>query len=44
VARFVKEVMVGGMDEILNAGLDAAHSDRVPVDVDVDILESWGDG
>jgi DNA polymerase-1 len=42
VARFVKEVMIAGMDEILNTGLDAAHPDRVPVDVD--ILESWGDG
>jgi hypothetical protein len=36
--------MVAGMDEILNTGLDAAHPDRVPVDVDVDIVGSWGDG
>jgi hypothetical protein len=32
--------MVAGMDEVLNAGLDADHPDRVPVD----IIGSWGDG
>jgi len=42
VARFVEEVvMVAGMDEVLNPGLDANHPDRVPVEVDVEILESW---
>jgi DNA polymerase I-like protein with 3'-5' exonuclease and polymerase domains len=42
VARFVAEVMVAGMNEVLNYGLDVDHPDRVPVDVDVEILESWG--
>lgn len=42
VARFVEEVMVAGMDEVVNCGLDANHPERVPVKVDVEILESWG--
>jgi len=40
VARFVKEAMVAGMGEILNAGLNADHPDRV----DVDIIGSRGNG
>jgi hypothetical protein len=43
VARFVKEVMRVGMDEVLNPGLGTEHPDRVPVDVYVVILESWRD-
>jgi DNA polymerase I len=38
VSRFVEEVMVAGMDEIVNPGLDDFHPDRVPVEV----LEGWG--
>jgi DNA polymerase I-like protein with 3'-5' exonuclease and polymerase domains len=43
VARFVEEVMVAGMDEVVNPGLGAEHPDWVPVEVDVKIAESWGD-
>jgi DNA polymerase I-like protein with 3'-5' exonuclease and polymerase domains len=42
VAFFLKGVMVTGMDEVLNSGLGADHPDRVPVEVDVEIVESWG--
>ena len=42
VSRFVEEVMVAGMDEIVNPGLDDFHPDRVPVEVDVEALEGWG--
>ena len=31
VARFVEEVMVAGMDEVVNPGLDAEHPDWVPI-------------
>jgi DNA polymerase I-like protein with 3'-5' exonuclease and polymerase domains len=43
VARFVEEVMINGMDEVVNPSLDAEHPERVPVAVDVKPLESWGD-
>jgi DNA polymerase I len=42
VARFVEEVMLAGMDEVLNPSLDANHPERVPVKVDGEIAESWG--
>ncbi len=42
VARFVEEVMVAGMDEVLNTGPNADHYDRVPVEVEVEVVESWG--
>jgi DNA polymerase I len=42
VSRFVEEVMVAGMDEIVNPGLDDFYPDRVPVEVDVEVLEGWG--
>jgi DNA polymerase I-like protein with 3'-5' exonuclease and polymerase domains len=42
VAQFVEEVMVAGMDEVLNTGLATEHPDRVPIEVDVEILGSWG--
>jgi hypothetical protein len=44
VARFVEKVMVVGMDEVLNPGLGAAHSKRVPVEADVEVVDSWGEG
>jgi DNA polymerase I len=44
VARFVEEVMVAGMNEVLNSGLDADHPDWVPVKVDVEVVASWGEG
>lgn len=30
------------MDEVVNPELDAGHPDKVPVEVDVEIVESWG--
>jgi DNA polymerase I-like protein with 3'-5' exonuclease and polymerase domains len=44
VARFLEEAMVDGMDEVINPGPEADHPDRVPVEVDVVIVESWGRG
>ena len=41
-AGFLKKVMVEGMDEVLNPGVDADHPHRVPVEVDVEMVESWG--
>jgi hypothetical protein len=35
--------MAAGMEEILNPGLDADHTNWVPVQVEVEIVESWGD-
>jgi hypothetical protein len=43
VARFVKEVMEAGMEEVLNPGLGTEHPDRVPIKADTKILKSWGD-
>ena len=43
VFRFVEEVMVAGMDEIVNPGLDAFHPDRVPVEVEVESRRSWAE-
>jgi DNA polymerase I len=43
VAKFLEKMMVAGMDEVLNPGLDTEHPDRAPVEVDVKLLESWGD-
>jgi DNA polymerase I-like protein with 3'-5' exonuclease and polymerase domains len=42
MARFVEKVMVAGMGEVVNPGLYAEHPDRVPIEVDVKILKSWG--
>jgi len=44
VAGLVGEVLVAGIDEVLIPGLDADHPDRVPVEVDVEVVESWGNG
>jgi DNA polymerase I-like protein with 3'-5' exonuclease and polymerase domains len=44
VVCFLEEVMVAGMDEVLNPGLDAAHPERVPVEVEAEIIRSWGEG
>jgi len=41
-ARFIKEVMVDGMDKVVNPGLTVDHPERVPVEVDVEPLGSWG--
>ena len=39
VSRFVEEVMV----EIINPGLDDFHSDRVPVEVEIESRRSWAE-
>jgi DNA polymerase I len=41
VAQFIEEVMIAGMDEVLNAGLNANRLDRIPVKVDVEMVDSW---
>jgi DNA polymerase I len=43
VSRFVEEVMVAGMDEIVNPGLSDFHPDRVPVEVEVGVVGSWNE-
>jgi DNA polymerase I-like protein with 3'-5' exonuclease and polymerase domains len=42
VARFLEEVMLAGMDEVLNPGLNNDCPDRIPEEVDVEVVESWG--
>jgi DNA polymerase I len=42
VARFVEEVMVAGMDKVMNPGLATEHPDLVPIEVDTKNLGSWG--
>ena len=44
VAIFTEEIMVAGMEEVLNSGLDTDHLERVPVKVDVEVVNSWGEG
>ena len=44
VADFLEEVMVVGRDKVVNPGLDADPSERVPVEVDVEAVDSWGKG
>jgi DNA polymerase I-like protein with 3'-5' exonuclease and polymerase domains len=39
---WLKQAMINGMHEIVNSGLDTNHPDRVPIEVDVNILKSWG--
>jgi len=39
---WLKRAMIDGMYEIVNSGLDTDHPDRVPIEVDVEILKSWG--
>jgi DNA polymerase I-like protein with 3'-5' exonuclease and polymerase domains len=41
-ARFLEEVMVDGMDEVINPGLTADYPDRVPVEVEAEIVGGWG--
>jgi DNA polymerase I-like protein with 3'-5' exonuclease and polymerase domains len=43
VTRFLERIMVSGMDEVLNPVLDADRPERVPILVDVEILQSWGE-
>jgi hypothetical protein len=41
-ARFLEEAMVAGMNEVVNPGLDADHPYCVPVEVEAEIVGSWG--
>jgi DNA polymerase I-like protein with 3'-5' exonuclease and polymerase domains len=42
VARFLEEIMVAGMNEVVNPGLEADHPDWVPVEVEAEVVGSWG--
>jgi DNA polymerase-1 len=42
VEACLKKAMEDGMDEVVNSGLDTEHPDLVPIEVDVEILKSWG--
>jgi len=44
VEGWLEKAMVAGMEEVLNSGLDTDHPERVPVKVDVEVLNSWGEG
>jgi hypothetical protein len=44
VKAWLVNAMVDGMDEVLNSGLDTDHPERVPVKVDVEVVDSWGEG
>ncbi len=38
------KAMVDGMDEVLNSGLDTDNLERVPVKLDVEVVDSWDVG
>jgi DNA polymerase I-like protein with 3'-5' exonuclease and polymerase domains len=42
--QFVKQVMVSGMEEVVNHGLEPDPPHWVPIDVELDKVESWGGG
>ena len=44
VAILTEEIMVAGMEEVLNSGLDTDRLERVPVKVEVEVVDSWGEG
>jgi DNA polymerase I-like protein with 3'-5' exonuclease and polymerase domains len=44
VACFVEKAMVASMDNVLNFDLYADRPYRVPVEVELKILQSWGAG
>jgi DNA polymerase I len=43
VKAWLVKAMVDGMNGVLNPGLGDDHPDWVPVEVEAEILESWGD-
>jgi DNA polymerase-1 len=43
VKAWLVKAMVDGMDEVLNSGLDTGHPERVPVKVEVEVVDSWGE-
>lgn len=44
VAHCLERIMVAGMYKVLNPSLEADHPERVPVEVEVKVVESWGGG
>jgi DNA polymerase I-like protein with 3'-5' exonuclease and polymerase domains len=44
VADFLEEVMVVGRDKVVNPGLDTDNLERVPVKVEAEVVDSWGEG
>jgi DNA polymerase I len=44
VKAWLVKAMVDGMDEVLNSGLDTDNLERVPVKVEVEVVDSWGEG
>ena len=44
VAIFTEEIMVAGVEEVLNSGLGTDHPERAPVKVVVDVVDRWGEG
>jgi DNA polymerase-1 len=44
VEGWLEKAMVAGMEEVLNSGLDTAHPERVPVKVDVEVVDRWSEG
>jgi DNA polymerase-1 len=44
VKTWLVKAMVDGMDEVLNSGLGTDHPERVPVKVDVEVVDIWGEG
>jgi DNA polymerase-1 len=42
VEAWLEKALVDVMDGVLNPGPDADQPDRVPVEVDVEVVESWG--
>jgi DNA polymerase I len=44
VKAWLVKAMVDGMDEVLNSGLDTDNLERVPVKLDVEVVDSWDVG
>ena len=44
VKAWLVKAMVDGMEEVLNPGLGTDHPERVPVKVEVEVVDSWGEG
>jgi DNA polymerase I len=44
VKAWLVKAMVDGMEEVLNSGLDTDNLERVPVKVEVEVVDSWGEG
>ena len=44
VEAWLVKAMVDGMEEVLNSGLGTDHPERVPVKVEAEVVDSWGEG